>query len=382
MAELGNNTPKYEPIIKKEGEDNSLMYSVLKLCSGLRSNGFDKQASKIENKFVAYAQSVHMYRTHKETGDDLVEEAHPDGDNKIVQEVSDNLGDVETIVSKHKKIVDTIQKEPTGKLAQYVAQCKIALAESLQRQIEFAANSARHNLTEAFSIVEGAGNMTDYILFGNMKYVRAYYVGFMKLLQSDNLTVSMIDDPLTGASMYVDQFESKVKPSMSGGVQEDVWSKVEPFIKATKESLATLKKLITQKYVGQAGEASGGELPETEDNSTLPTVGGAVLEKVNGEIGQAQSILQSIDKFSAKANDQQKKSFIEKVKGSVQAYIADLQSVAKNLSSVSQVDLNKFNLILGNIQRFANIQTYAEFKDAIVAYHTKLGQLFKYMGGW
>ena len=102
--------------------------NILKLCSGLRAKGFDKHADGIERKFLAYktAANTHLYRAHDEDGEDLINAAHPDGDPNMGD---GEHGDVETILSKHKKIVDVIQKEPTGKLGFYVEQCKIALGE-------------------------------------------------------------------------------------------------------------------------------------------------------------------------------------------------------------------------------------------------------------
>lgn len=107
-------------------EDSSFDENILKLCEGLRNKGFEKHARDLEEKFLNFKKAdVHLYRVHDEDGDDLVEFAHPEGDTNMGD---DDLGDVETIVSKHKKIVDVIQKEPTGKLASYVEQCKIVLA--------------------------------------------------------------------------------------------------------------------------------------------------------------------------------------------------------------------------------------------------------------
>lgn len=103
---------------------------ILTLCSILRSSGFDKQADGLENKFAIYkAANTHMYRAIDEDGEDLVDFAHPDGD-KNMGEASDNLGDVETIVSRHKKMVDVVNKMPKGKLASYVDQVKKALQKS------------------------------------------------------------------------------------------------------------------------------------------------------------------------------------------------------------------------------------------------------------
>jgi hypothetical protein len=70
------------------------------------------------------AANTHLYRAHDEDGEDLINAAHPDGD---VNMGDGEHGDVETILSQHKKIVDVVEKMPAGKLASYVDQCKVAL---------------------------------------------------------------------------------------------------------------------------------------------------------------------------------------------------------------------------------------------------------------
>jgi hypothetical protein len=122
-----------------ENNDISFAGAILKLCSNLRAEGFAKYADNLEEKFINLkaaqttkaAGKLHLYNTHNETGEDLLNEAHPEGDVKM-GDATDNNGVVETLVSKHKKIVDLISKEPTGKvLASYVEQCKIVLADFL-----------------------------------------------------------------------------------------------------------------------------------------------------------------------------------------------------------------------------------------------------------
>jgi hypothetical protein len=56
-----------------------------------------------------------LYETTKEKGEDLVDAAHPKGSHKL--EGVDGDATVETILDQHSKIVDIINKKPTGKLA-------------------------------------------------------------------------------------------------------------------------------------------------------------------------------------------------------------------------------------------------------------------------
>lgn len=92
--------------------------TILKLSTTLREKGFDKHATELERKFITYKQAttLHLYKVHKEDGNDLLEFAHPEGDAHI-SDAENGLGDIETKPSRHKKIVEIINKTPTGKLA-------------------------------------------------------------------------------------------------------------------------------------------------------------------------------------------------------------------------------------------------------------------------
>ena len=91
----------------------NLEENIFKLCSGLREQGFSKQAIEIESKFFNLKKAVHLYDTHGETGDDLINAAHPDGSHQMKDVDGDAM--IETILDKHKAMKRMIEKEPTGK---------------------------------------------------------------------------------------------------------------------------------------------------------------------------------------------------------------------------------------------------------------------------
>src|ERR1019366_1390630 len=131
MSEIKEKTPVIPEVkLFDQTETSSLDNTILSLCTKLRGEGFSKYADNLEDKFINFklASKKHLYNTHDESGEDLVNSAHPDGDISI-GEASDNNGLVQNNINRHKKIIDIILKEPTGKLA--VAQCKIVLADFL-----------------------------------------------------------------------------------------------------------------------------------------------------------------------------------------------------------------------------------------------------------
>lgn len=100
--------------------EQTLDEQILSLCSKLTSSGFARQADSLEHKFLAYKKAdAHLYRAIDEDGEDLIDAAHPDGEVEIV-DASGDLGKVETLVTEHRKIVDMVQREPSGKLGKYI----------------------------------------------------------------------------------------------------------------------------------------------------------------------------------------------------------------------------------------------------------------------
>lgn len=81
------------------------------LVNALREKGFEKQASDLESSFTDYKKAETEYRVMSETGEDLIEAAHPEGDTKIVDS-KDGHGDVETDLSAQKKILEIAIKDP------------------------------------------------------------------------------------------------------------------------------------------------------------------------------------------------------------------------------------------------------------------------------
>ena len=142
MADLANATPAPPSKINIKSllasnvsQEMGVNEKILSLCAKLRQEGFAKQADGLESKFLTYkSAAVHLYNTHNETGEDLINAAHPDGDNAIC-DAADGLGTVETVLSRHKKMVDVITKEPKGKLASRSASKLIKKADVVIAEI-------------------------------------------------------------------------------------------------------------------------------------------------------------------------------------------------------------------------------------------------------
>lgn len=114
---------------------DNLMENILKLCSGLRRKGFEKQAAKLEADYFNYKQAQTLYETSKEKGEDLIEFAHPEGSHKL-ENVEGDEAVVEDILDKHLKSLEVVQKKPTGKLSNaktLINEVKKALGQTSSR---------------------------------------------------------------------------------------------------------------------------------------------------------------------------------------------------------------------------------------------------------
>lgn len=106
-----------ETISVEASAPSSLTEKLLVLSSKLRTAGYELQAEELEGKIALYKKAETdanlLYRAHSETGDDLLESAHPDGDVEIAP-AQDQHGHVETPISEHKKIIDIVTKPVAG----------------------------------------------------------------------------------------------------------------------------------------------------------------------------------------------------------------------------------------------------------------------------
>lgn len=96
---------------------DSLLDNVVRLCSGLRERGFQKQAADLEAHFAQYKQAQTLYETHKEKGEDIIEFAHPEGSHKL-EGVEGDEAVFEDILDQMSKTLEKVEKKPTGKLTE------------------------------------------------------------------------------------------------------------------------------------------------------------------------------------------------------------------------------------------------------------------------
>lgn len=159
---------KQEPIQKTASvsEDlspsDNLTENVIKLCSGLRNSGLDKFADELEIKFLTYKQANSLYGVHKEEGKDLIDAAHPKGGHKM-EDLADAV--IGTILENRLKILNVVNKKPTGKLASHLdimKAVKVALGQDSSTLVDGKLNEVKnrfHSLLVAMKSAGGENNV-------------------------------------------------------------------------------------------------------------------------------------------------------------------------------------------------------------------------------
>lgn len=108
-----------------------IIQELISLASDLEEMGEVEAAVTIDKQISIYKEALDkLYDVTGETGEQLIEQAHPGGGPTIVP-AKEEGGKVETVVEEQKKSIDKATKKPTGKYAQLVLDL-IATANSLE----------------------------------------------------------------------------------------------------------------------------------------------------------------------------------------------------------------------------------------------------------
>jgi len=111
---------------------------LVSLANDLDEMGEEKAAFAVDKQLKIYKSAVDkLYDITGETGDDLVNQAHPGGGPTLFK-AEEEGGKVETIIEEHKKVLDKANKAPTGKYAEVISKL-VATANMLEEKKEFEA---------------------------------------------------------------------------------------------------------------------------------------------------------------------------------------------------------------------------------------------------
>jgi len=119
---------------KKPESFTSVVEELVSLANDLDEMGKPKTAEAIDEQLRLYKTAVEkLYDITGETGEQLINEAHPGGGPTMVP-AKDEGGKFETIVEQQKKDIKVVETKPTGKQADFIVRQLVALANRLDEE--------------------------------------------------------------------------------------------------------------------------------------------------------------------------------------------------------------------------------------------------------
>jgi len=215
----------------------SLLENLVKLCSGLRLSGFDKQADELENNFVQFKKANSLYNVGNETGEDLVHAAHPKGSHKM-EDIDSKEATFEDILDKHLQMLNVVNKKPTGKFANskdILKSVKTVLAQGASKeQLDNAIQNAMTAIVNNISKIEML--TSDELTFSIKDYTSII----------EKLTSSPTIDNLRKVQDLLDKLESRLDPNGwvhyatfgASGLSEDTWQGIQSILNQTKKLIS------------------------------------------------------------------------------------------------------------------------------------------------
>lgn len=229
--------------------------NLVAFCEQLRSGGFEKYANEIEVKYLLMkqAETARFYDVTGEKGEDLVEFAHPEGGKKLDKDWSE-LGEVETIIEKQKKIQDAILKTPTGKLDPKTAATliRVKIADASEDTVENALAQITDLMAKVDTVVSDRGQLM--LRYPEYKYFK---VIVDELLTQRPFTLDNRD----ALGTHLGLIYKTLEPGPTGGITADAWALVKPLLQRMGKPLKDIKAARTQELAGESAQLGGASTP-------------------------------------------------------------------------------------------------------------------------
>lgn len=310
---------------------DNLAENILKLCQGLRTQGFDKYATEIEVKFLQFKQADASglydvwHHGEPQSGEEVLHQAHPDGSHKMVDVDGDAV--VEDLLEKQKKIQQVILKTPTGKLA---AKDAVNIARIILADSGKTLDQINQELTQAWSQAKAAWKKIDNIIRekGGLSYVPTFgraidYWSYASRVDSEFEERPSLEgvDTLktflkTGA--LGSNIKSLIRPGWSGGISKDAWAMLNEGddIDVLVDGLDHIGDLINEKIKKQR------EANQTPTAQTTPTVQTTPLPQASPEAQRLATLLGKVQASTKFKDDTQK--------GQVQSWLGGINQRLQN----------------------------------------------------
>lgn len=300
---------KQEPMLKKAATQkvaidltptDNLMENVLKLAAALRQNQLSSEAEDLETTFFMYKKATAMYGCTNETGEDFLHSAHPRGSHKL-DGIDSSEAVIEDLLERHLKILQKINKKPTGKLSEassILNAVKIVLADDLSQ-----GHLDQTRQTKLISMIDDTMSKVKDKLSELLKRNESHILNSSSLwMIPDSITSNMTLDDLKGISEAIDGLAQRLKPGrFYSGTTEDEWGQTRKLIGEAK-GLVKDAILLRQEWISiEGGDSHYTPAKQEETQPANKQVLSDNVKKYNALLQQVKSLLAST-KYTASAD--------------------------------------------------------------------------------
>lgn len=314
--------------------------NILKLAQDLRAANQSSYAAELESNFLIYKQVLSLYQTSNETGEDLIQSAHPNGSHKM-EDLNSSEAVFEDVLDRHLKILDMVSKNPKGKLSnanQIIEAVKVIFAGEFsdmaninKNPIEKLYSQALEQFNQFDSLVEDfedkAGTLFN-LKAGGHPFDRTYEL--INLWLTNHKLVNRYDQVVKTIDNIINLMRSKSNPKSENnwliGINEEqeiylvaIAKKAIPLAEELKKTLSDLHSLEIANLKSQTNTKYKNE-NQPSNNITAAT---SDIVKLNKEFSQ---IVQTVDQYKTKAP--QAKKWLD----SVEKEVGDMKDSFDNLS--------------------------------------------------
>jgi hypothetical protein len=351
----------FEPVIEKTAsakeDPKTFAENLLLLCEELRSEGFTSYAHTLEQKFLLFKQASmektaekHLYNVHDETGANLIEFAHPGGGNKELDKSWDELGEVETVSEKQKKIIDVLNKVPTAKSVKQAAPnvaaiAKIILAQAPHLSKEQLQEIAIAKWKQITGLVHRAYDMAE--RHGGVSWWAGRGISYsgVKDAIAKTLAASPTLQRVKELSVYINQLRSvlgswtnnedvqnahRVLDNIDGGPDHDGMVNLLADVKRAIGQIEDLEVSDAGHMTDTGIDATTQAPPHTTPAAQEMT---AVIKACNDNITQALPLLPEAKEYAAKFSaDPGKLARLKTIANAIQTFLNDMGTISNQVA--------------------------------------------------
>ena len=297
-----------------------LMDNIVRLSQGLRIRGLYKEAQEIEQNFLSYKQANALYDVSGEKGEDLIQAAHPKGSHKL-EGVAGDEATFEDILDRHAKMLQVVEKKPTGKLsssAHILQAVKKALGQAAaMKDPQALIQSASNDMDRVYKMADHSGGLTGVVLNwldGRVALVKKLVGVATNDLSLDDINKAMDAIDAIKRNLHPNMLHNYLPDFLNKGVSSDVlWNAIRPILVGARQKLEEAANYAAEIQSNPAAKATpSAAKPTVNDPSSSFT---SSLDNSIAEFQRVKGFVASEDPKDAQAVAQTQAWLDKRMKG-------------------------------------------------------------------